>query len=319
MNATNHRARSFSPSLLAILFFVGGGLVACTTQEAKSDGGGGKGGSSATGNGGSNATGNGGTTGTGGAGGSMYATSDGTACLPPATSGLIIDFSPAAPGDGGVTADAGAATDGGAAAPAQARFGDDSTTLSGGTYFYPNDPTMSMYALKSDFSASNWHLTGTVGDYSGFGLYLDNCSRIDASTFGGLSFTISGTVQGGMLTVEIDTLSDTIAASWLIAHPASGSSPKDGDPGRCIPNATATNQYNQSDCTEPTKVITVGSSPAPVTVHWTDFTTGKPQAAVTPTDIIAIRFILPTPAGVGTASVTTYPLDLVVDDLKFVP
>jgi hypothetical protein len=315
---TNLEARSFSRSLLAILFVgLGAGLVACTTQEAKSDGGGGKGGSSATGNGGSSATGNGGSTGTGGTGGSMYATSDGVACLAPATSGLIIDFTPAAPADGGTTADGGAG-DGGVN-NSTARFGDDSTTLSGGTYYYPNDPTMSMYVLNSDVSAGNWHLSGTVGDYSGFGLYLDNCSRIDASAFSGISFTISGTVQGGMLTVEIDTLTDTLAASWLIAHPASGSNPKDGDPGRCIPNATATNQYNQSDCTEPTKVITVGTSPAPVTVKWSDFTTGKPQMAVTPTDIIAIRFILPTPAGVGTTGVTTYPLDLVFDDLKFVP
>jgi hypothetical protein len=288
------------------LLFAACGLVACTTQEAKSDAGtGGKTGGS------------GGTTGggVGGGAGGQYATSDGVACLPPQASGLITDFTPAPPPDGGA-ADASVADGGGAVATDQIRFGDDATTLSGGEFYYPNASSTSAYQITSDVSGGNWHVKGTVGDFSGFGLYYDSCSRIDASAFKGISFTISGTVQGGSLTFEVDTLSDTIAASWLNTH-AGTAMPT--DPGRCIPVSTAVNQYAQTDCAPAIKAIAVTSTPTPMTVLWSDFAGGKPQATVTPSDIIGIRWVLPNPAGVGTASVVTYPLDIVVDNLAFIP
>src|SRR5262249_11920737 len=159
------------------MVLVGGGLVACTTQEAKSDAGGGKGGAAGT------------TTGAGGnAGGAAgYATNDGVMC--PAPAALITDFSPRA-ADGGAPAN-------------EVRFGGRATTFAGGGYFYPNDPTTKPSALTQDATMGNWHLTGTVGDFSGFGLYFDNCSRVNASGFKGISFTVSGTVQGGAITFEV--------------------------------------------------------------------------------------------------------------------
>jgi hypothetical protein len=302
---TNHRVGN----LLAIVF-AGCGLVACTTSTAaKSDAGGGRGGT--TGTGGST----GGTTGGGGSGG--LAISNGTLCLPVASSGLITDFAYMAP-DGG--------TDGGVAD--QARFGDDTTVLSGGTYYYPNPASTSMFKLMGDVTGSNFHMTGAVGDYSGFGLYLDGpCDHIDATGFTGLSFTIGAGATNAMntITVEIDTLDDTIAASWLMLHPApdgTDAAVVAGAAGRCIPPSTANiNKYAQTTCTEPTTVVNItGTTAAPqtVTIPFSSFTTGKPTAAVTASDIVAIRFILPNPAGVGTATATTYQLDLTVDDLKFV-
>lgn len=296
-------------NLLGILF-VGCGLVACTTQAANPTGTGGSGaGTSGTGTGG----GGGGTTGSGtaGAGGNTYATSAGVPCLAPQASGLITDFT-YAPGD--------------AAAPTmdQVHFGDDATNLSGGEFIYPNASSTSAYVLVSDVTGSNWHIHGTVGDYSGFGFYLEApiagvttaCTHVDASAFKGISFTISGTVQGSSLTFEVDTLKDTIAPSWLNAHAGTALAT---DPGECVPGPTVTSQYNQSDCTEPTKAITVGATAATVTVLWSDFTTGKPEAAVVPSDIVGIRWVLPTPAGVTTASVVTYPLDITVDNITFIP
>lgn len=297
-----------SPQSLALLFAVCG-LGACTTQAVKSDAGaGGAAGTTATA----------GTTGSMGGSGGNYVLVDGTLCLPPAASGLITDFTYVAP-DGGASSDA-AATDGGAAAVAdQIHFGDDTTALSGGEFYYPNaasTATPAMYHLVSDVTGSNWHISGTVGDYSGLGFYFDSCSKIDASAFKGLSFTIGGTVQGQAVTVEIDTLNDTIAASWLNTHMGTA------DPtaaGHCIPGPTAVNQYAQSDCVEPTKVVQVPATPGTVSLMWSDFTTGKPEAAVTPSQILAIRFIFPNPVGVATPSVVSYPLDVTIDNIAFIP
>ena len=297
---TNLRTRN----LLAILLV--GGLGACTTQAA-TGGSGGSGGAGATTGSGGTTTGSGGaTTGSGGAGGgSAYPVSQGVNCLPPATSGLITDFT---------------YVRGDAATPVtdQVHFGDDSTTLSGGEFVYPNTGAtpVPMYPLTSDVTGNTWHITGTVGDYSGFGFFFDSCNRVNATGFKGISFTISGTVMGQALTFEVDTLNDTIKPAWLSAH---GGSPGATDPGACDPGGTATTtQYSQTVCTEPTKSVTVGSSPTTVTVLWSDFTTGKPDASPAPADIVGIRWVLPTPTGAGTASAVTYSVDLTVDNIAFV-
>jgi hypothetical protein len=283
------RMGTISRGLVAVLC-IGGALGACTTQEAKS-GTGGHGGTTG---------GTGGTTGSGG-GSTGSAATDGVACLPPVNA-LITDFTYVA-NDAGVMD--------------QVHFGDDTTTLSGGEFFYPNASSSSTYKLVSDVTGNKWHITGTVGDYSGFGLFFDSCNRVDASKYRGISFTISGTVQGSSVTFEVDTLNNIIRADWLNAHPATpGATVPATDPGRCTPAATATNQYAQSDCVPATKAVPVSATPT--TVLWSDFTNGKPKAAVEPGDIIGIRWILPTPVGVGTATVATYPLDITIDDLTFV-
>jgi hypothetical protein len=285
---------------LAVLF-VGGGLGACTTQAANTAGTGGSG----AGTGGSG-SGTGGATGSGGSAGG-YAVNPGVNCLPPAASGLITDFT-YVPGDAAVPV-----TD-------QVSFGDYTTTLTGGEFYYPNSTSTSAYQIASNVTNNNWHLTGPVGDYSGFGFFFQagsaGCNRINATGFKGISFTISGTVQGGSLTFEVDTLNDTIKPDWLNAH---GGTAAATDPGACDPGGTATTtQYSQTVCTEPTKAITVGATPATVTVLWSDFTNGKTDPGPVATDIVGIRWVLPTPAGVGTSSVVTYPLDITVDNIAFV-
>jgi hypothetical protein len=54
-------------------------------------------------------------------------------------------------------------------------------------------------------------------------------------------------------------------------------------------------------------------------VLWTDFTGGRPEIGVTPTGILSIYWFLPVPAGAGTVAPTAYPVDIVIDDLSFIP
>jgi hypothetical protein len=294
----NGQARSllaiFRVGLVALVALAGSGLAACTTSEARSDAGG----SGGAGGGGS---------GTGGAGG--YAPNDGLACLPIAPGGVITDFTYTA----------------GAAVTDQVPFGDLATTLTGGQFVYPNPQQQppNMYPLISNMTENNWHITGMVGDYSGFGLYFSvavagvttACTRVDATGYRGISFTVSGSVPGNSLTFEVDTLNDTIVPAWLSTHMGS---PMATDSGRCVPGPTAVNQYAQTDCVQPTKAVAVTATPTPVTVLWSDFTTGKPDPAPKATDIVSIRWVLPNPPGVATSGVTPYALDITIDDLKFV-
>jgi hypothetical protein len=298
---------SQSSGFLWALLFAVCGLGACTTQ-AVSTGTGGKGGTT------------GGTLGgmtgssTGGSGG-LYATSDGVLCPLPAQP-LITDFTVVVP-DGGV-ADA-AATD--AAVSTQYNHFGDATTLGGSEFVYPLDGT---WPVTSDVSAGNWHISGTLGTYSGFGLYFDNCTRVNASAYAGISFTISGSVaQPGtttpMVTMGMGTLNNVLAASWLLAHPvAGGTVPDPAAPGRCIPPATATNQYNQATCKDATATVPVTTTPTTITLHWADFMGGLPEAGVTPSDITSFYWFFPPPAGAGTATPTTYPVDITIDNLSFI-
>jgi hypothetical protein len=234
---------------------------------------------------------------TGGTGGSSGSTgNDGVACPLPANA-LITDFT--------YTAVDGGATD-------SVHFG-DSTTLTGSTSVYP---TSGSYPVTSDVTQGNWHISGNLGDYSGFGLNLDNCSRVDASAYRGIQFTISGSVpQGNIVTFGMGTLNDTITASWLIAH--GDTAAKANDPGLCVPTS-GTNKYNQPTCADAKKDIPVTATPTVQTILWTDFTGGKPEPGVTPKDIISIYWYFPPPAGAGTTTPTTYPVDITIDDLQFI-
>ncbi len=281
-------ARNAGIGNVVAVLVAGCGLMACTSQQANTTGSGGGG------------AGPGGRTGTGGSGGAST-TSEGTLCPPPAATGLITDFTYVA-GDAGTAADT-----------TMVSFGDSTTTLSGGEFIYPTTGT---YPLTSTVTGNNWHITGTVGDYSGLGFVFYNCNRINATGFTGISFKISGMVQTNAITFEVDTLTDAITPSWLNTH---GGTAMVTDPGACKPPETATlNQYSQSTCGEPTKSIPVTATPTTVTVHWSDFTTGKPDPGPKPADIVGIRWVLPTPAGVGLSAVATYAVDITIDDVTFV-
>jgi hypothetical protein len=280
MKTMTHTGNTLLAALLAC------GLVGCTGSETNNGTGGSGGGA-----GGTTAPSGGSGGGAGGSGGSSStgtASTDGKLC--PAPQALITDFT-YTPGSDAT----------------QVHFG-SSTTLSGGEYVYSglSDPP-----LVSDMSNSNWHITGSVGDYSGFGLYFDNCSRIDASAFKGISFKVSSTVISDGITFGVDTLDNTITADWINSHGGSSTGP-----GRCTPPADPSlNQYSQSTCANATASIPVTATPTVQQVLWSDFTGGKPDAKIEkPAEIIGIHWSF-TWTGAG----TPYAVDLTLDDLSFIP
>ncbi|MET0412205.1 MAG: hypothetical protein ABW217_12965 [Polyangiaceae bacterium] len=222
----------------------------------------------------------------------------------------ITDFTPVA-----LSADAGAADAGTATVIPGVTFGDFTATWSGGTYVYPNaadDP----YVLSSDMSSGEWHMSGNIGTYTGFGLYFSNCTRIDASAFAGISFTIRGNVaMGGAITLQVSTSEDEISHLWLNSQPAPPSPAATANSGRCLP---AMNQYDGT-CAIPTFSVPITPSATTIEVRWADLTGGSPSASVNPSEITGISWILPNPPGAGTATPTPYAAELYVDDLSFIP
>jgi hypothetical protein len=288
------RIENVSRSLLAMLC-LSGGLVACTTQEATPNGTGGSGVSPA-GTGGS-------TVGAGGntaaAGSTGAATGLGTLCPPPQQ--VITNFT-YTPSDAG-TADTTAV-----------RFG-SSGTLQGGESFYPG--AGSTFPLTSDVTQSNWHITGTVGDYSGFALYFDSgstpCDRVDASQFKGISFTISGSVpHGSAITMGVGTVKDTPSGTWML-NPGGKTTAKATDVGSCTP--TSGNQYYHPGCGDPTTQIPITAAPVPQNVTWADLTGGTPVGSPDPSGITSIYWFFPWTGSTD----TSYAVDITIDNLAFIP
>jgi len=278
----------------------------------------GGGSSSTAGSGGSGGSGTAGTGGssTAGAGGMMGRIMDDPefafkVLCPPPPQPLILDFTPAS---GDAVADAGAA-DAGAPAPLRdATFGSYGVTFAGGTYSYPTDGT---WPIESDVSEGNWHLTGNVGTFSGFGLYIGGCNLLDVSAYDGISFTISGNVaMGNALTMNVGVSADQVSHLWVnrVSMPPP-TTPAGINSGRCIP---VNNQYDGT-CTSPAFSVPVTAQPTTVTVLWSQLTGGSPAASVDPREIVGISWSFPTPPGAGDpVAAMPYPMDIVIDNISFV-
>lgn len=197
-------------------------------------------------------------------------------------------------------------TDDGTTSTTDVRFG-GTMTLRGGGYVYP---TTGDYPLAPDVTESNWHISGTVGNYSGIGLYFDNCNVIDASAYQGISFTISGSIgESNELIFGVSTLNDSLAATWINTHGGTSNGP-----GRCIPTS-GTSQYAQEGCSNPTMTVSLTETPTVVEVLWSDFGGGSPDPDVaTPSEITGISWTFP-----WTEGGTPYPIEIVIDDLSFIP
>jgi hypothetical protein len=194
-------------------------------------------------------------------------------------------------------------------------------TYGGGTFEYPSptsgacDPAIH---LCPNFDGKNWHITGTVHDYSGFGIYFTPGSVWDVSMFAGLSFDMSGTftvaanVDAGEAPAAQVTLNVTDLAHEVdSAHTANGRSTC----GTCVPSSGS--EYDGS-CVAPSKVVTLTSTPTPTMLHWIDITDGLRPPNFTgespnPMKISHISWVLPWN---GPAS-TPYTVDIVVDNLKY--
>ena len=310
-------------------FVVVGLMVGCGSSTMKASGTGGSvggiqasGGAAVTTTGGVAVTATGGAaSGTGGSssaatGGSTAVGSSTVDCNPPVTTyctgtvppaALISDFSIAA----------------GATTPVV--FGTWGQSVFGGSYTYPGTGAdcatgaVSAYPLTQTVTGGNWNIQGTVGTYSGGGLwwscnmgtagaasYISACT-IDASAYTGISFTISGSI--GPVSQGTGTVGLTVAVST-----PSTTAPKLDSAG---------NAKNCGTCT----ATTCGSSVAvPVTATATTVSLTWAQLGVTtPNAITGISFSFTDPfslnSGYGTTpyTATPYPVDITIDDLQFTP
>jgi hypothetical protein len=190
--------------------------------------------------------------------------------------------------------------------PTQPRFA-ISGGLQGGLILYP---TSGSYPLTASVAENNWHIAGTVGDYSGIALYFDNCDRLDASKYKGLSFTISGALQDNSIVLGIESSANKPSAAWLISK--GDTKAKEGDSGRCTPTS-GDGPYFHPGCTAATMRLSPSSSPTVQRVYWSDLTGGEPDSSPKPTEITSIYWLFPWSAGSP-----PYALDITLDDLKFI-
>ena len=164
------------------------------------------------------------------------------------------------------------------------------TVFSGFSFVYPQP------GIVSDMAGGAWHLTGTIGDYSGFSLGF-SCA-VDASMFTGISFTIKGDAgTTGRLIMSVGTSPDDIngvmdAPSW----------------GKCVPK---TGPYDGT-CQSPRADVSVTGTANTVKIKWADLKGGAPQASVSPDSLSGIVWIWDWVAGA-----TPFATDITIDDIAF--
>lgn len=182
-----------------------------------------------------------------------------------------------------------------------------SGSIAGGTYVYPGcsntiGDTQPMYPLSSDFSGNDWHVSGTVGTYSGFGVYW-SCSvpdggqyaytrcSLDASMFTGVQFDIGGDAgPSGKVTFAISSANE---------NPVS-TDPNNPDCNSCDTEAGA--------CKGGSISVNVTSAKQTVTVKWSDLMGVTP--AFDPAHLAPFQWQLDY-AG------TNYPVNLTIDNIQF--
>jgi len=322
--------RASSISGIGFEWFVFVGLmVGCGSSTMKASGTGGSvggtqasGGAAVTATGGDAVTATGGAaTGTGGsssaaAGGSTAVGSTAVDCNPPATTyctgtvppaALISDFSIAA----------------GATNPAA--FGTWGQSIYGGPYAYPGTSAdcatgaVSAYPLTQTVTGGNWNVQGTVGNYSGLGLwwrcnmgtaaaasYVDACT-IDASAYTGISFTISGTIG------PVSKGTGTVGLSMSVSTPSTLGLKLDsaGNPKNCG-TCTATSCGSSV-------AVPVTATATPVTLTWDQLGVTTPNAIAGITFSFTDPFSLNSGYGTSPFTATPYPVDVTIDDLQFTP
>jgi hypothetical protein len=164
-------------------------------------------------------------------------------------------------------------------------FGDFAGGFSGYSYQYGA-------GITSDVSTGVWHLTGMVSDYSGFGLGFnyDNSHNADASGYAGVEFTMKGNVgPTGSLTLGVQNGPDSAPTMFSACTTCPG------------------------DCGDPNKTFKVGSTQATVSLKWSDFTGGRPQAGVDPKQLLGLIWFF----GWNGGGSTPYAVDLTISNVKF--
>lgn len=161
----------------------------------------------------------------------------------------------------------------------------------GGTFTYPAAIT-----VANDATGKTLSVKGTVKDYSGFGVYLNDCTNAGAYT--GVSFNIKdnkGTLATKMLSFRVNTDADTQVM---------------GTKGKCMP-ADTTDVY--SSCHGAAVDVAVPTGGGVVSVTYASLMGGLPVATVDGKDVDSFEWAFPW-AG---ATDTMYDIDVTIDDVKF--
>ena len=160
-----------------------------------------------------------------------------------------------------------------------------------GAYAYPDASDTCATAtnpLTRSLAGGQLEVTGTVGTYSGFGVWMEQC-LVDMSDYTGLSFRIGGDA-GPTGTVQLRAFAKTNTAAV-----------------ECRPGRGA---CTDATCSPATYTVTVPSSPEVVTVTWADFTAGAPSMGVDPSEIWQFQFDFDWADGT-----TPFPVDITLDDV----
>jgi hypothetical protein len=150
----------------------------------------------------------------------------------------------------------------------------------------------------TDVSGGNLHVTGTIEDYSGAGLYVAYCT--DASKFAGVRFTISGDVgptKQMLFSVQTNTnlYPDPLAMK-----------------GICQANP----DKKFIDCVPPNFAVTdIGDQAKVVEVTWAQLKAGMPAAAATTdgSDVVGFQWSFS-----WTTGMSSYDVDLTIDDVELI-
>jgi hypothetical protein len=165
-----------------------------------------------------------------------------------------------------------------------------------GSFAYPaipeackGEPTP-MYPITRTDVEGELHVTGTVGTYSGFGVWLGQCI-VDMSDSTGVSFKIGGTTGSGMLKFSVNTNSNQA-------------------PDMCLTGKGTCNVDTAGACTPNSVSIAIPATPTVITVPWTDLMGGSPSATVNPEEVLQFQWDFD-----WSDTMTPYEIDVTVDDV----
>jgi len=141
--------------------------------------------------------------------------------------------------------------------------------------------------LHEDLTASNWHITGEVGQ-SATAFVLQFVCLINAAAYDGIEFTIKGSAG----TPSAVTLQLAFAGDEAGSYTTPGL-------GLC-----------SGVCQAPSTSIPVTSTVTKLQLPWSRFTGGRPMANLDPSQLARLLFAF-------TSKAIPYPVDVTIDDLHF--
>jgi hypothetical protein len=132
--------------------------------------------------------------------------------------------------------------------------------------------------------------------YTGMVLWFGPC--VDASAFGGLQFQVSGELFGAVLSVKLQTHDN---------YPIDLVNVKGG--------CSYTSEADKwSECVPPEfEIATSAAEPATVSIAWSDFGNGIPNAGVSPEGLVGVELAFECPSDVDCA------MDLRLGELRWLP